>query len=306
MLEPTEELIRIASQHQSAFVFFVDAGFIFQLQHHRHISQCHSDYEKVSAQLKQLDALGHEIALHVHPHWEDSRFENGKWNIDTRRYKLSDFSETEIENIIDKYHAALSAITGKRCTSFRAGGWCIQPFLKIKNALKKNGIYTESSVYKNGYHQFTAQRYDFRKAPDKAEWNFEDDECTEIKNGTFTEAAITPDLISPLFYFKLYFKMKSDPGQYKPIGDGSWLKDKKKIYKQFYSFTRHFACCDGYFASRLKNNLLNSEAENKNRMLVLGHPKSMAKCSFAYLDEFIGFAKEKGYSCVTLHEDFKK
>ncbi|MGZ4042177.1 MAG: polysaccharide deacetylase family protein [Bacteroidia bacterium] len=300
MLEPTQQLIELAAKHNALFVFFVDAGFLWQLKNYANHPGCKKEFDLISEQLKMLCNAGHEIGLHVHPHWEDSVFESDSWKINVKRYKLSDFSEEEVQKIISKYHQTLIDITGKRCLSFRAGGWCIQPFEKIRPALVLNNIMVDSSVYKNGYQFFTAQSYDFRNAPDKAKWKFENNECVEDNKGGFTEIAISPDRISPFFYMDLYLRMKLDPIKYKPIGDGAWLKNKKRIYKQFYSYTDHFACCDGFFASRLRHILIRNEKSNKDRMLVLGHPKSMAKCSFEYLDRFLEFSIKRGYKITTL------
>ena len=302
LIDPTNRLMDMAKTLNVKLVFFVDAGFLWHLKKYLHIEQCKSDFNLISQQLKQLTACGHEIGLHVHPHWEDSIYENSSWKMNVSRYKLSDFNNSGAEQIITKYHQTLIEITGKSCTSFRAGGWCIQPFSKIKKALEKNNIFTDSSVFKNGFHQYTAQSYDFRKAPQKTEWRFEEDECLEDVSGKFTELAITPDKIFPWFYFKLYLCMNLNPSAFKPLGDGTWLKDKNKQRKQFYALTNHFACCDGLFASRLNSILLNLESQNANRMVVLGHPKSLAECSFKYLKNFIEFAKNKNYKITTLTE----
>ncbi len=299
MLEPTDQLLKLSRKHQTPFIFFVDAGYLTQLKNADH-PKCKSDLEEVSAQLKTLAGEGHQIGLHVHPHWEDCKFVDGKWNIDTKRYKLSDFSKEEAENILLKYHNTLQDICSKKVTAYRAGGWCIQPFSHIKDALKQMGITTDSSVYFNGYHESPAHSYDFRIAKDKAEWNFENDCCVEESSGSFREISITPDTIGPSFYWNLYLKMKSSPEKYKPIGDGMWLKDKARIYKQFHSSTDHFACADGYFSSRLKSNLEKCEKKNFSRMMVLSHPKSLAPCSFEYMDEFISFAKQRGHQFTTL------
>jgi len=305
LLKPTAQLINLARKHQVPMIFFVDAGYLVQLKAASKHTQCAEDFQKISEQLKQLVSDGHEVALHVHPHWEDSKFDpdsyrDGKWNIDSRRYKLSDFSEEEASKIISKYNQILIDITGKPCKSYRAGGWCIQPFAHIKSALATNNILIDSSVYCNGYHASEAHAYDFRLAPEKDEWFFENDCCIEEKSGPFKEVPITSDKISPLFYWKLYLKMRSKPSIYKPMGDGAWLKDKKRIYKQFYSSTNHFACADGYFASRLMTILNKHQNENKSRMMVLSHPKSLAACSFGYLDMFISYAKSKNYQIKTL------
>lgn len=295
MLEPTERLMDIAAKHHTPFIFFVDAGYLYRLKNYLHLDACKHDYMGVSEQLRKLVSQGHEIALHIHPHWEDCRFENGAWIIDTTRYKLADFPEQEVISIVDKYHEALTEITGKPCRSYRAGGWCIQPFAPIKAALIKNGIYTDSTVYYKGYHASAAHAYDFRKAPDLAEWTFQDDPCIPDASGKFTEIAVTPDRIPPLFYWQLYGKMRSGPGLYRPVGDGKWLADRKRVYRHFYSSTDHFACCDGYFASRLKPVMKKTEAQGKARMMILSHPKSMAPYSFTALDEFITFAKAQGH-----------
>jgi len=303
LLKPTAQLMSLAKKHQIQMIFFVDAGYLVQLKAAANHIQCADDFQKVSEQLKQLVNDGHEVALHVHPHWEDSKFENGKWMIDSSRYKLADFSEKEASDIISKYHQVLIDITGKRCTSYRAGGWCIQPFSHFKRALQSNGIFTDSSVYYKGYHASGAHAYDFSLASDKPEWQFENDCCIEEKNGSFKEVSITSDKINPFFYWKLYLKMRAKPSIYKPMGDGSWLKDKKRIYKQFYSSTNHFACADGYFASRLMAILNGHQHLNKTRMMVLSHPKSLAACSFGYLDMFMAYAKSKNYQFKTLRNE---
>lgn len=300
LLEPTERLIRLATEKKAVFVFFVDAGYLYKLQEYRNEEKCAKDLELISEQLKLLVSMNHEIGLHVHPHWEDCSFVNGKWKIDTSRYKLSDHG-SNAEQIIQKFNRSLFDISGVKTKSFRAGGWCIQPFRVFSPALMKEGIFTDSSVFKNGFHEFEAHQYDFRNAPDKTAWTFSDDVCKEDPNGEFKEIAITSDLISPSFYYSLYYKMKMNPQQYRPIGDGMWLKDKKKIYSQFYRSTSHFACCDGFFASRLNGIFNRIKREKQDRMTVLGHPKSMAPCSFDYLSSFIDHVLSNGFQIKTLH-----
>ncbi len=300
MIKPTTQLMDLAKKHNIPLIFFVDAGYLCQLKKHLSEPLCLIDFNKISTQLKQLVESGHEIALHVHPHWEDCKFENGKWVLNTERYKLGDFSESEVNQIITNYHQTLIDIIGKPCHSFRAGGWCVQPFSHIKKALMGNSIFRDSSVYFNGYHDSSAHSYDFKKAPDKSDWRFESDCCIEDFNGSFNEIAITSDKIDPVFYLELYFKMRSNPKVFKPIGDGNWLKDKKRIYKQFYSSTNHFACADGYFASRLISILKKQQRKNQNRMMVLSHPKSLAACSFGYLNMFISYAKNQKHTFTTL------
>ena len=302
ILEPTQKLIDIATKHKVPFIFFVDAGYLLQLKNNKHNSVCKSDYDAISKQLKLLVSLGHEIGLHIHPHWEDCRFENNQWQINTTRYKLACFNEIEVENIVTKYHHAIIDIIEKPCQTFRAGGWCVQPFEFIRKALIKNNIFIDSSVYHEGFHDSEAHSYNFLTAPNKSSWQFENDPSEENRQGQFKEIAISNDKIPPFFYWKLYFKMRTNPLVYKPIGDGSWLVDKKRIYKHFYTPTNHFACADGYFASRLKGLLKYLEKQNHDKMMILSHPKSMATYSFETLDNFIALAKNKGHQICKIVE----
>ena len=66
-----------------------------------------------------------------------------KWLSDTNRYKLSDFEEEEIGVIFKKYKAILEEITGKKTSIYRAGGWCLQPFSKIKKAFLDLSTYND-------------------------------------------------------------------------------------------------------------------------------------------------------------------
>lgn len=301
IIEPTELLQKLALKHHIPFIFFVDAGYLLRLKHYSQFKECSSDLESISRQLKQLVEQGHQIGLHVHPHWEDCEYVNGKWEMNTKRYKLSNLSKEEAAKVISSYTNMLRQITGVKINTYRAGGWCVQPFAHIKDALKQNGISIDSSVYHNGYHSSPAHSYDFRLAPKISEWNFENDCCVEDTAGSFKEVSITPDKIGPSFYWNLYFKMKSSPEKYKPMGDGLWLKDKERVYKQFYSSTNHFACADGFFASRLKKNMLQCEQNKASHMMVLSHPKSLAPCSFDLLNEFIQFCKERNHEFSILN-----
>lgn len=295
MIEPTQQLLEIAEKHGVSLVFFVDAGYLCRLKDYLHIESCRVDYLAVSKQLNAIINNGHELALHIHPHWEDSCFTDGQWKINTSRYKLADFGDEEIQQIMNRYHHTLREITGKSCRSYRAGGWCIQPFAAIGKALAQTGIFTDSTVYYKGYHASEAHRYDFRKAPDMAEWHFDEDPCLPVPEGKFLEIPVTPDRIPPFFYWKLYLKMRIGPSLYRPVGDGQWLADRKRVYRHFYHATDHFACADGFFASRLKPVLKRAERDMKARMMILSHPKSMAPYSFKALDEFITFAKARGH-----------
>ena len=109
------------------------------------------DYSIVMRQLDTLREEGHSLQLHIHPHWEDSYYAGDKWVLKTERYRLHDFSEKEIEEIVFRYKKVLTDIVGDRVFAFRAGGWCLQPFAKIKAALeKKRHLAGQQRVFRGG------------------------------------------------------------------------------------------------------------------------------------------------------------
>ncbi len=74
----------------------------------------------------------------------------------------------------------------------------MQPFSKLKKAFQENNITLDSSVFRNGHYVSENYDYDFRGAPDKDIYRFEDDPVKENTNGYFTELPISPIKNSPL------------------------------------------------------------------------------------------------------------
>src|SRR5690606_21790990 len=136
IIEPTEQLLQICDPLDVKFVCFVDAGYLWALEkfktEFKHLEQ---DFHKVSAQIKKLSNQGHGIELHVHPHWEDSYYDGTRWVFDTSRYKLADFSDNDVMDIVTRYTGVLKNISGIAPVAYRAGGWSAQPFEPIKRAL---------------------------------------------------------------------------------------------------------------------------------------------------------------------------
>ena len=147
-------------------------------------------YQQVTSQIRELDSKGHTIALHIHSHWEDAIYEDGRWIFDTSRYRLSSFSRQEGDEIIRRYFNELAQHCEKPIKAFRAGGWCIQPFDVFRATFAELGIVIDSSLYKDGYMATKSHQFDFRGMPNATLWNFNSDPMKIEKNGVFTEIPI--------------------------------------------------------------------------------------------------------------------
>jgi len=141
MLNPTEKLVDLAEKFGVRYSFFVDVGMLLALKREGiSTPELVKDYNSVVAQIRRLVDSGHSIQLHVHPHWEDSRFRNGRWEFDLSRYRLDCFADNEIDRIIRTYKEELDLIANTKTYVFRGGGLCVQPFSRIGPSLRWYGI----------------------------------------------------------------------------------------------------------------------------------------------------------------------
>jgi hypothetical protein len=289
MIEPTNQLLGIAKRYKIPMTFFVDVGFLIRLeQESENHPELAADLFKIKKQLNEITSIGSSIQLHIHPHWERATYGNGKWEIDvTNCYKLSDFSQKEIDKIVEKYKMYLDNLIGVKTSSFRAGGWCIQPFHQLYSVFKRLGIKIDSSVFSGAHFESENYFFDFRTAPQKAKYNFEDDVCIENENGYFTEYPISSFKYSPFFYWRLYLLGRLFPKKHKMLGDGVFLAQPGRKKSVLTNYTWNHVSSDGYYASKLDTCLKNQIQMKKNEFVVIGHPKGNTLYSLKKLEHFI-------------------
>jgi hypothetical protein len=248
LIKPTEFLLKVAKAHKVKFVFFIDSGYLIKLKTYKNkFNYVKKEYDLVFAQIELLSNLGHDIQLHIHPHWEDSYFDGHKWIMNTKRFRLHSFEENEIKKIVYEYKKVLTDIIGEKVFAYRAGGWCIQPFKVLKNALKENNIWLDSTVFYGGYNISDTHYFDFRNAPSTDIWKFENDVLKEEPEGFFTEIPISSIKLSSLFFWKFAFTKKLMKGDMKIFGDGKPVgASKADILKMLMSSTYSCVSCDGY------------------------------------------------------------
>lgn len=292
ILYPTQLLKEVANKHNIKLVQFVDVGYIIKLEEYKtSYPELEEDYQLITNQIKQLFQEGHDIQLHIHPHWEDSYYHNGKWHIIADRYKLADFDDQNIERIVTTYKQKLESLTASNSIfAFRAGGWCIQPFEKFKSAFLKSKITVDSSVFRNGKYNSEHYSYDFTNAPDLSSWNFNNDPC-KPEEGPFKEIPIGSIKNSPLFYWKLFLLGRINPYEHKPLGDGIPITSPGMRKKLLTQFTQNTVSVDGYNAALLNKAL--KQYKNKSELVIIGHPKSLTRFGLKALDRFIETNKSK-------------
>jgi peptidoglycan/xylan/chitin deacetylase (PgdA/CDA1 family) len=303
LLLPTGRLLELFRRLQIRATFFVDASYLLTLKSDAVANDVSAkEWNQISAQLKQIVQQGHEIGLHIHPHWMESERFGQNWKLHIGKYRFHQWAK----EVREQHFEAACGLLRKyepELTSFRAGGWCIQPFSAFKKLFEKNQIKIDSSVVPGyrinaRYHQF-----DFTKAPKNASiWTFSDNPDRPEEKGSFYEVPVTEDKISPLHQYKMFFLHRLDSKKHIPMGDGIWVKEKLQHYTKYLFPYQHYTTTDGYFASRLKKNFMEKKQKGLECFITLGHPKSLSEFSFRAMEEFILFAKENRAEFMTMRE----
>lgn len=282
MLEPTDALLALSGRHRVPMTFFVDCGYLCALDAQKdRFAAVRREYDRICRQTEAIVQSGSEVQLHIHPHWEDSFYDGNEWKMDVRRYKLADFSKEDAADIIGRYKGILEQVSGQAVNAYRAGGWCVQPFPHISEALRHNGIVLDSSVFKGGFFQTDLYSYDFRNCPEGTRWRFGNDPCLADPEGDFIELPISNYTLSPLFFWRLFLLGRLNPESHKPVGNGKPVPSPGMRKKLLSRWNNHFVSGEGYFVTRLPHLLKQASRQDLN---VLGHPKACTRFSLQYLD----------------------
>lgn len=296
IIEPTNRLMDITERTGARMTYFIDAGYIVRLEKYKlQHPELEVDYQKVCDQLKSLVRQGNDCQLHIHPHWEDAKYENKRWVFDVSRYKLADFNLEEILDIFNRYSTSLANITGQKIHSYRAGGWCLQPFDLVKPSFEKHQIKIDSTVFPGGSNDSEMYHYDFRGIESNKPYRFENDLCEQDKNGQFMELPIAAMTYSPFFFWQLFGWGRLLPSRHKPIGDGYPIEtpgSRKKLLTQKSNLP---VSLDGFFSNKLNKALRNNQC---NDLVIIGHPKACTLYSLEQLEKFINSNKREHSFCT--------
>ena len=290
LLRPSQALCDLAARHRVPLVFFVDIGFLLRLREEGRRSQAlMREHDQAMRQLEQFVIAGHEIQLHAHPHWEDSRWNGESWDIDTRRYRLHDFSRTEVKQILRRYADALRAVTGgDGVFAYRAGGWVIQPFAWIRDGLRDAAICIDSTVFAGGRQVEEARYFDFTSAPAASRWFFDDDPLVPKPSGEFLEVPITSTEVSPAFYFRRFLASKLCPRDLRSYGDGSGMPlSRSDLVSKLTRRSSTPVSFDGYKAGFLADACRRHEEAGTADFVVIGHTKLLSRYSLHRLERFL-------------------
>ncbi|EKE26444.1 MAG: hypothetical protein ACD_4C00288G0002 [uncultured bacterium (gcode 4)] len=329
LIKTTCDILGILDKNNVKGTFFADVSSILRYKELK-IDEFPDLAEK---QLKQILCDGHDVQLHIHPHWYTSNIIDGKWNFGNENYRIHSFGfgnamKVNANSIVAESTEYLNSLLRQvdsqySCIAYRAGGFCIQPETELFKILKKNGILIDSSVCKGIYKDSGIHYYSYFNLPKEINWWFAPEKGIgvsverDIENNMF-EVPVGSISKVPLKWIisKGSPKITSTPlrGMRSPQ---SLVQNSKinKIYSRLISFFRHsliftldslhYKSLEKFVKYYLK---IYDCSKNDVYITIICHPKFSSNQIIENMDQFIKLINNnyEQVKFVTLKEIYDK
>ena len=302
LFAPTDRLLDLARELAVPITLFTDVACAMRFR------EWAADRFFVPYQRQIARALseGHDVQLHIHPHWFDSSFVGGRFR-PSKSFALDDFARRawphNIEGIIKRGVAFLSelgttASADYRCLAYRAGGFNLAPqTARIVLALLDNGILIDSSIAKGFYFESAISRVDFRTMPAEANWFIGTDGPLHVPAaaGLF-EVPIasrprTPLNNVPNLVKRVVYRRRAPAQSGRGVHEGNTTTAQKVA--RLAPRSAWMLSFDGYAESvsdqmrTLKHHVKHHDTSDEIICAAISHPKNMGEHSFGMLREFV-------------------
>lgn len=253
MINPTNKLMSILSHNDSKMTVFWDVLHYMKLLEYVSIyPNLQNDIDHIQHQILDLIANGHDVQLHLHPHWIDAIYNGQKWKFIYDHFSLQTLSDDDdVKNIYGLRGCIYQSMNimkklihtkypNYRINKFRAGGYKVEPFSRIASIFKEYGIYVDSSVCPGMYNLHPISSYDFRNYPINNKYTFDSSPKIEGE-GSFIEFPIKTIKLSGVrnLYYKMLRKLKYPNLEQNRCGKGvastSRVLNKQSIFRKVYN-----------------------------------------------------------------------
>lgn len=305
LFEPTQKIINLAHKIDVPIILFTD---VFSAIKYRDWDY-NNYFIPYITQIKEVLYGGHDVQLHVHPHWLTTTFSDGMF-IPSSDFALADFHNKigfSIDRIISESVAFLKEILSEinpdyHPVAFRAGGLNIEPeSAEIFKALIANGIKYDSSIGYKYYYASGLTVVDFRELPNVANWYI--DETGNFRKQAKHGIIEIPIATKPKSLFEIPTRFKLNKYAFRaPLSHGSMihegkrpgLKHKLKMYlsSRYLSFDNYTQDSD-YLISILDYNVKKFRNQEEISLAACSHPKTMGSYALQMMEEFVVKARKK-------------
>ena len=284
IFNPTERILAILGSGNIKATFFIDILYYIRLKENHNLHG--ATITKYENQIKLLLDKGHNLELHIHPHWLDAKFDSYEWVFeDFSRYCFTNFTEEEINSLFKKCYTELNMLCKKfqpeyKITAYRMGGLCILPFPHLESLFSSYEIKIDSSVAPRLKATEKYQSFDYSDIENINYYKFNKNPILAEADGKFTELPISTykrELYDK--FLEKTFALKYNKQLHKVSGDGSGTGtySKSKIFSSaklktyFMPFT-----LDGC----MPETIIRKIKQSKNSIITfISHPKLFSALS---------------------------
>jgi hypothetical protein len=301
VLDPTQRLADVFYEFGAPFVVFAEAVEFRKMEE----AQCDPDTAGVRAQMRELRAAGHEIALHLHPWWANARYEGGRWHLDWSERNICALQPERIEAIVSEAIRYLrDSLNDPHFTplSFRSGLWVMQPTPVIAKVLARHGVEVDSSLFKGG--RVRGLGFDYRPATaNGSSWLFSDDVNMPDPHGTLLEIPIRTQMVP--FWRMLSGKRLKLHSKTRRASEGSPLPGNWRDFVRL-RYPRKLDFCRMTFAEMREavTEVLEEEQRRKEHsaIVAIGHSKDFVDPDA--IRSLLAFLQERGVAVTTFSRMF--
>jgi len=237
MIRPTRRLAEVVKEFGCKMTIFWDIMHFYRLKELEvEVNELRFDRQIIEKQIRWLVSEGHDVQMSIYPHWLDATWKNNRWNFSYNRFSLHRlWDEADADNVqtilgcITKGKALMEEIcqledSNYKVRAFRAGGYRVEPFDRIAEALYANNIIVDSSAAFGMKSRTTISPFDFTKLPKYMQYRFDDTLLRHNPEGRFweftKETIRIPLFIRFLFYFwrNFFYTGKGRFGDGKKLG----------------------------------------------------------------------------------------
>lgn len=308
LFDPANRILELADKINVPITYFTDILCALKFRDWDN-SNFYKPYKK---QIQQTLLAGHDVQLHLHPHWIDSTWEDGKFK-PSKAYGLGAFKNRQPPNNIsgivkqgaDLLKEICSEVTPNyKCIAYRAGGYNFSPCTEdILEALYANGIRIDSSVAKGFHFASNISKVNYRQMPKAANWTIplNGPLSAESLQGLYEiPIASSPRNILnniPFLIKRVLYKNRSfDSGGWGVhVGNTSNLLKLKRLFPK----TAWMVSFDDYAINNkdlhkiLSYHLKKHKNENTIIASTISHPKAMGPYNLKLMKEFVESVREK-------------
>ncbi|MGQ0828896.1 MAG: glycosyltransferase [Bacteroidota bacterium] len=307
LFNPTSRLIELFKKYGVNAVFYIDILYYHKMLE---IEAEKENCRKFVSQIQELVINGHNVELHLHPHWMDAVYKNGKWDLsNVANYKLSSLTTDQVGNLFDIGVKLLTEIctpvkSDYKIKAFRAGGLCVLPFDKLLPSFVKHNIKMDSSIASGHYKLKGIDSYDYRLVNYNYSYKFNDSPVNKDIKGAFIEIPLHWFWVN--FFNKIEMKLNTKNNSHNILAQGVGIPTEDYfrtfVGKFLWKFKRN-AFFYSFDHSEIPYHLLLRKI-NKSKsdvVVFLNHPKLMSEKSFLEMESLF---KNENYKILNFENNY--